>query len=380
MPQDTKFITELRTFEQGFDTSYEDRAVTVRGEFLRAFPLNQLKKITVDDYVIGKGTASFCAYVEPKTKAWANVQGATSKKFGIYFGRIKSDPTRRYRFINKFGSSKNEAFGGVKTALLDLVRDGRVKNFQGVDENPLSQMFKAKILSLYFPEIYLNICSSNHLEEIASKLGISKQRFASEYQHLLLQQKFRNAVTRKWSNPKYMSFLYDKYIYEDLNPTSTAFKKPRKKVRRRVNFEDIAKNRGIIGRASEEFALQWEKNRLSGLGYIDLASQIDDRRDIPSYGYDFLSYSTPDLERYIEVKSVGKNRIERGFRFYLSDNEHSVSISTEYGGKYYFYLVFYDNDGKPYDLLAKQARELYSSCDLNPCAYLVRFELEEHDE
>ena len=53
------------------------------------------------------------------TKAWANIQGATSFKFGIYFGRTKSDPKRKYRFTEKFGSTEAQAFAAVKSALLD---------------------------------------------------------------------------------------------------------------------------------------------------------------------------------------------------------------------------------------------------------------------
>lgn len=223
------FNTELHTFAQNFDTAYEDKAVSTRGQFLRSYPLSQLKNITLDEYVIGKGTASFCACVEAKTKAWANMQGATAKKFGIYFGKTKSDPTMQYRFTQKFGKTKNEAFDGVKEALLNLVKAGESKSFSEIDENPLSQMFKAKILSLYFPKLYLNICSSEHLEQIALETGISEQQFVSEYQHLLVEKKLANKITKDWSNPKFMSFLYAKFIRGDLNTSpSTTVKKPQK--------------------------------------------------------------------------------------------------------------------------------------------------------
>lgn len=374
------FNTELHAFAQNFDTAYEDKAVSTRGQFLRSYPLSQLKNITLDDYVIGKGTASFCACVEAKTKAWANMQGATANKFGIYFGKTKSDPTIRYRFTQKFGQTKNEAFDGVKEALLNLVKAGKSKNFSEIDENPLSQMFKAKILSLYFPELYLNICSSEHLKQIALEIGISEQQFVSEYQHLLVEKKLANKITKDWSNPKFMSFLYAKFIRGDLNisPSATV-KKPRKKSRRRVNFEDIAANRDAIGKASEEFAIEWEKNRLIGLGYQELAAKIEDRRNIPSYGYDYLSFSAPGHERYIEVKSVGRDRKEECFRFYLSENELSVSNSHESSSDYYFYLVLYGKDGKPCDLLARHAKEFYTSSEISPCAYVVRFDLEDHN-
>jgi hypothetical protein len=373
--------TELLTFAQNFDTTYEDKAVSTRGQFLRSYPLSQLKNITLDEYVIGKGTASFCACVEAKTKAWANMQGATANKFGIYFGKTKSDPTMQYRFTQKFGKTKYKAFDGVKEALLNLVKAGKSKNFSEIDENPLSQMFKAKILSLYFPDIYLNVCSSEHLEQIALKIGVPEQQFVSEYQHLLFEEKLANKITKNWSNPKFMSFLYAKFIRNDLNTSPSAtVRKPRKKSRRRVNFEDISANRDAIGKASEEFAIEWEINRLIGLGYQELAAKIEDRRDIPSYGYDYLSFSAPGHERYIEVKSVGRDRKEECFRFYLSENEFSVSNSDENSSDYYFYLVLYGKDGKPCDLLAKHAKEFYSSSEIIPCAYVVRFDLEDHNQ
>jgi hypothetical protein len=283
----------------------------------------------------------------------------------------------QYRFTQKFGKTEKEAFDAIKKALLNLVKAGQSKSFSEIDENPLSQMFKAKILSLYFPELYLNICSSEHIKQIALNIGISARQFVSECQHLLIEEKMANKITKDWSNPKFMSFLYAKFIRGDLNTfPSVTVKKPRKKTRRKVNFEDISANRGAIGKASEEFAIEWEKNRLIGLGYEYLLSKIEDRRNIPSYGYDYLSYSAPGNERYIEVKSVGRDRKEECLRFYLSENELSVSKSDECSGNYYFYLVLYGKDGKPCDLIASHAKDFYSNSEISPCAYVVRFDLE----
>ena len=109
MPSKLLLAEELESYAETFDSSYEDAAVTGREEFLRAFPSSSLGQMSLDDYVIGKGTASFCARVEAKTKAWANIQGATANKFGIYYGRTKSDPKRKYRFTRKFGDSEDQA-------------------------------------------------------------------------------------------------------------------------------------------------------------------------------------------------------------------------------------------------------------------------------
>jgi hypothetical protein len=122
------YDAQLWEFNRRFDSSYEDVAAQCRGAFLLAFPVKGLRKLTLDDYVIGKGTPSFCTYVEAKTKPWANILVATAMKFGIYFGKTKSDQTMRYRFLKRF-STKEEAFGSVKANLLALIDAGRSQRF-----------------------------------------------------------------------------------------------------------------------------------------------------------------------------------------------------------------------------------------------------------
>ena len=117
-------VKDLAKFEAEYDSSHEDSALQTAGSSLREFPLDSLDKLTLDEYVVGHHEPSFCNLVESGTKAWANIQGATSFKFGIYFGRTKSDATRKYRFTEKFGTNEKDAFAAVKAALLDLVELG----------------------------------------------------------------------------------------------------------------------------------------------------------------------------------------------------------------------------------------------------------------
>jgi hypothetical protein len=93
--------TELRAFEKNYDNSHEQKGQHARGEFLNAFPLEGLKTLTLDSYVIGHRTPTFCAYVEAKTRNWAVIQGATSFKFGIYYGVTKTVKKAGYRFTHK---------------------------------------------------------------------------------------------------------------------------------------------------------------------------------------------------------------------------------------------------------------------------------------
>jgi hypothetical protein len=364
----------LANFEEGYETSHEDAALQNRGEFIRKFPLKRLKELMLDEYVVGHQEPTFCNFVENKTRAWANIQGATSRKFGLYFGRTKSDPTRKYRFTEKFGRNKKEAFASIRNALIELVRMGSrgSPDFATIDQNPLSQMFKAKILSLYFPKRFLAVCSSEHLEMLGSILGFPDNLPNSRYQNLLLKAKQDHSATAEWSNPKFMAFLYKAYVRQD-HVAVRPIGKPRKKSHRLVDFEDMQKQRGAIGKAAEEHALRWERERLSGAGLKHLVDKIEDLRNRPGHGHDFLSYTSDNRPRFIEVKSVAK--LAEGHRFFLSDTERQISLSTDHAHAYYFYLVFFDGKGHPADVVAVLAEQLYRNAELTTASYAVRFDL-----
>ena len=63
-----------------------------------------------------------------------------------------------------------------------------------------------------------------------------------------------------------MSFLYAKFVTRDFEPSpKVKVRKPRSKGKRKVNFEELQANRDRIGKLSENFAVEWEKDRLVGL-------------------------------------------------------------------------------------------------------------------
>jgi len=363
--------SELREFEVQYRTDYEENALHARGAFLDAFPKEHLNNLTVEDYVIGLQKPTFCTFVEVKTRFWARIQGATASKFGIYFGKTKSDPQRKYRFAKKFGSSKISAFRTVKEELLSLISEASTKtpDFATIDQNILSPMFKAKILSLYFPEKFINVCSNDHLELLAAEFGLPEGLYFSEYQNKLVSFKADNQTTRSWSYPKYMAFLYRKYIKKYKLQKSNSGRIPKN-----VDFRALQERRDARGKAAEEYALEWEKKRLRGADLGRLVTKIQDRTDRPGYGYDFLSYNSDISERYIEVKSVLKLNGSGLHRFYISQNEKRVSDSVTHQPAYYFYLVFFDADGVAVDLFPARAADLYQKVQMDVDSFIVLFQ------
>ena len=369
--------SDLNAFSETYDHSKEDAACNARGRFIDLFPLEKIRYMKINDYVIGTQKDTFCAMVEAKTRKWANIQGSPASKFKLYYGKRKPEKDDKYRFAKQF-QNEHEAFRYIKRTLLELVGLAQENpiDFYAIDAVDISQMFKAKILSLYFPERFANICSGDDLCQIATALSLGDGLPLSKYQNLIVQLKESNSTTRGWSIPKFMAFIYRTYLNDDDTSSSHNIRKPSKRQPKKVNFDDISHLRALIGEKAEKYALEWEQKRLLGKGLAHLIPKIKDLRDRPGYGYDYSSYMDNGVERYIEVKAVGKLKGGDGYRFFLSENEMTVSQNSEKDKNYYFYLVFFSADGEPNSLKAEEANKLYKNVDILPASYQIQFELD----
>lgn len=76
-------------------------------------------------------------------------------------------------------------------------------------KNPISPMYKGKILSLYFPEKFLNTFSLTYLKYFLRELGLEYNlNNELDLQALLVKYKNDNEIMRKWNMYKYGKFLY----------------------------------------------------------------------------------------------------------------------------------------------------------------------------
>src|SRR5208282_5654552 len=81
------------------------RMELLRKAFICEYSIKRMLTLELDEYVIGKGADnhSFCYRLERETDELGRILGATAFKFGVYYGRTKSDPAERYRFASHWG-------------------------------------------------------------------------------------------------------------------------------------------------------------------------------------------------------------------------------------------------------------------------------------
>ncbi|CBH22630.1 conserved protein of unknown function [Acetoanaerobium sticklandii] len=341
-----------------------DKLELLRREFVEKFPIKNFRHMSIDDYVVGKknetGEESFCYWLETRLMELGKIKGGTTadKKFGVYYGFTKYDNQKKYRTIKKWDGEldPNKAFDRIKDEIHRLIKAGQARNYDLIDENKISPMFKGKILATYFPKDYLTIFSDKHLdyflEVLPIKYDISKPIRMIDKQRLLLDFKDTNLIMADWSNDQFSKFLYTVY-----NPRNNIDQENRsrklnvefidfeylgkKKAKVKTNagkqdFVEIGKKNQKVGLLGERIVYSNEVKKLKRIGRTDLATKVDhvSLKD-DSLGYDILSYDLDGTEIHIEVKST--TAPPRDIHFYITDNELRKTLGSE---NHFIYLVY----------------------------------------
>lgn len=111
-----------------------------------------------------------------------------------------------------------------------------------------------------------------------------------------------------------------------------------RKAARKYDFELREERLRRVGRAGEEFVVEYEKKRLTALGRDDLADRVEWVTDTlgDGAGFDVLSYDDRAREFFVEVKTTNFDKYQP---FLISRNE--VSFSTRHAERYSLYRVFH---------------------------------------
>ncbi len=353
----------------------------LRTSFTRHFSQNRIKNMQIDDYVAGvdlpnKGY-NFCYALERQLDGLGRIIGATAFKFGVYYGRTKSDDNYEYRFTKKFGDTYQEAFESVRETILELLIAGENEDIEAIAENILSPMFKGKILCTYFPDRYLNVFSPDHLNYFLTQLDLDNEdniwSDAVYKREALIEFKNKDKVMKNWSVDLFSNFLYSEYpgrppkqgqgideksepladyrqpdftpnpsptfIELDILPPSqpnSKFTTPKTSKNGNPDYEKETRKLKKLGDRGEKIVMDLEKKRLTDANKKDLARKIE-RVSLhsDSLGYDILSFDLDGTKRYIEVKAT-RSKVGNA-NFFFSANELRTAQNID---NYYIYMVY----------------------------------------
>jgi len=346
-----------------------DEFEKLQSKFVNDFRIKNIEKLSLDEYIIGKGNKnSFCYRIERELAEIGNMRGSRSNIFVVYFGKNGKDVDYKYRFTKKLGniSNENEALKAVKKEIISLIVSGKTNDVKSIYKNKLADLFKYKILGTYYPDNFINIYSKNHFDYFLGELGINPVgKTIIDKQISLLKFKNEDESMKYWSNYEFNRFLYyyigyppsDKdFLTVSLPPIedikaeeiqlefdeAQQLKAPNKNIGvAKPNYEEIHERNNRLGKRGENIVYNFEKDFLNKNGLdvneVEHSSLNDDR-----LGYDIKSIELDKTTKYIEVKST-RNSVDNT-TFYLTENER---IKGEELQNYYIYIVYEAHTKKP---------------------------------
>lgn len=378
--------------------------------FLKRFPSKSISHMKIDDYVYGKGKKTFCYYIE---KTLANYGSISTRlgymKYGVWWAKEEGI----YKFDPSFGDNYEEAFKFVKKALVELLKDGEFNHYVGIALSPLYSLFAGKVLSLYYPEKYLNIFSSKHLDHYLISLDLDTPELMSKHsifkRKRLLEFKNSDPDMKSWSVDAFAVFLWDHFpkdprfhlggavkpkekplsfscitkikfvdleLTDDTNRTKV---KQEPAIKKSPDYEAEAARARLLGDRGEHIVMVAEVERLmTELGISKKkASELVMRvsRDSDSYGYDILSLNPDGTNRYIEVKATQAKVGDMTF-YYTS---HELETARKYGNAYYLYVVYEVTSRMP-KIWVRQNPFINNELELEPIKYRVNLKAQKRSK
>ncbi|OOE11777.1 hypothetical protein BSR09_11135 [Stutzerimonas degradans] len=166
------------------------------------------------------------------------------------------------------------------------------------------------------------------------------------------------------SEKTYLAALVEAPKREAFVPSAT---KVRERMPRKLDFAARDEANRKLGRAGEQWVIEFEQQRLSAAGHPELFQRLDWVSDTQGdgAGFDILSFEDEKQHRFIEVKTTNGGV---GSSFQVSHNE--LEFSKEVGEQFYLYRVFQFRQGPR---LFTLSGDLAQHVHLKPTDYRASF-------
>lgn len=192
--------------------------IALREKFLEEYPLDRIKDLKVNEYVLGtensKESLSYKLEFGEYKFAGPSIGGSTAAKFGIYV-----NSSHEYIYGRDVITDINDFWPQFINQLYSFLKDyeGLEEQFRTNEKYPLLKgmgMVLTKLLFLYYPTKFINICSKKNLELLMKCFGYGydKDMQAEELSFILNRNIRKDVSVVNDNNPQYVGSSLWKFI------------------------------------------------------------------------------------------------------------------------------------------------------------------------
>jgi len=214
-------LKKLNEKSKEFNLPQEDIENLENGRlsFVSKFPLDEIKDLSIDQYVQGTDEKEgFCYWLEFK-KILFGIGGGNASKFGVY----KAKDGNYYKSYSKnkkqlTGQELENFFLKIKSGIsqaLEFTANDQIEKIKTIDI-PLWNMVLQKILSIYYPNKFITIGAPDVLIACARDIKLNGVELKAE-NSIEINFECKKALSslpeyKDWSYKKIGAFVWESYI------------------------------------------------------------------------------------------------------------------------------------------------------------------------
>lgn len=185
-------------------------------QFIARWSIENLQKLTLEEYNSLGSKDSFCYWLESKTAQLGSIWGGSAFKFGIFEYNKQNDKEtidtsffkdEKYKWLKKYGSTALEAFNKIKEIIVKIANAAAEGEFELIDEADLGQVTKWKIAFLYQNQANIKIPCVYKEESLRAFLGKQEKGLA-------VSALYREILKKNTENKDI--FTFSKMIWTDV--------------------------------------------------------------------------------------------------------------------------------------------------------------------
>lgn len=329
--------------------------------FLERWRFENVKNLTLQEYVGLGNKDTFCQWIETKTRILGSIKGLTSIKFGIYERKDTSKKPKNYKnddkysWLQGYGDNRKSAFETTKQHIIKIIQLSEIGKFEQIDNIPLPDLFKWKVAFLYSNERLIPIYKREVLFKIANSFGLktSRNTSISEIQNIMMLNKPAYLNVYEFMRQLYSQFG-SKEEKEEIAETS-ARKKPQRKITRK---SASGKNTDIqVRTVTRSYVAEQKHNKIQEALKKLLTTQYGEENVVLEENYVDIKLIQPDYISFFEVKSSSyaseciKEALGQILLYSLNDNDNRPKKHVVVGQ-----YPATDNDNKYIDFLKRNLK------------------------
>ena len=242
----------------------EEKNIVLREKFLEEYPLERIKDLTINEYALGtenfKESLSYKLEFGEYKSAGPGIGGSTAAKFGIYV-----NSNHEYIYGRDVITDINSFWPQFINQLYSFLKDYEKteEQFKTIEKYPLLKgmsMVLTKLLFIYYPTKFLNICSKKNLELLMKCFGYAydKDMQAEELSFILNKNIRKDVSVVSDNNPQYVGASLWKFIKDIVEESENDNEEEISEVE---NVEEYSKEKFL----EEVFMSEKEYNRILNL-------------------------------------------------------------------------------------------------------------------